>query len=247
MNLFRYYLIFFLLVVVGAAISMSGCGSSTPLDRLKSELNQYPEYTIVLQDMKQDGAIFPKYFHNYKLIYAEPDAQNADSLVYLSSQTGWQEVPEDFYKENQNYLGMTLASKTRDGKVSEDKFPPGYQYIGNPQYGQWRQNSDGTSFWEFYGKYAMMRDAFGLIGSLISRNDYDDYRSYRRSSQPFFGSPRQYGTFGSKTQQAAPSFFERKKAQQQEQRSSFLSKFKSRVSRGTQSTFRSRSSGSFGK
>jgi len=256
-KIFRYDFIFAALIILGVGLNISGCGETNPLEELKSSLNRYPEYSIILKDMKKDGSIFPKYFHDYKLVYAQPDAKNPDSLVYLSSRTYWREVPEDFYKQNENYLGMTLASKSRDGKVSEDKYPPGYQYVGNPQYGQWRQHASGTSFWEFYGKYAMMRDAFGMIGNLISRNDYNDYRDNRRRGQPFFGRSSsydgtslrnvpEYGTYGSQTKKTSPSFFERKKAQQQSQRSSFLNKFKSRVSRGTSSTYRSRSFSSSG-
>ena len=36
----------------------------------------------------------------------------------------------------------------------------GSHLVGNPRYGQWRQNSSGQSFWAFYGQYAMMRSLF---------------------------------------------------------------------------------------
>ena len=37
----------------------------------------------------------------------------------------------------------------------------GSYLVGNPAYGQWRQNSSGSSFWEFYGQYALFRDLLG--------------------------------------------------------------------------------------
>ncbi len=36
----------------------------------------------------------------------------------------------------------------------------GSHLVGNPRYGNWRQNSSGQSFWVFYGQYAMMRSLF---------------------------------------------------------------------------------------
>ena len=36
----------------------------------------------------------------------------------------------------------------------------GSHLVGNPRYGQWRQNSSGQSFWAFYGQYALMRSLF---------------------------------------------------------------------------------------
>ncbi len=237
-----------LIACLSLVIIFTACGSQSPLDRLQKELDQFPEYSILLQDMRQDGSVFPKYLHRYKLVYATPDPNKPDSLVFLSNMTNWMEVSEQYYKDNQNYLGMVLASKSRDGKTSNDKFPPGYQYVGNPQYGQWRQNSDGTSFWEFYGKYALMSQVFGLLGGgPIYRNDWNTYRDYRASNRPYYGKNNRYGTFGTATKKTNPNFFQRKQVRQQTQRSNFLNKFKSRVNRGTQSTYRSRSFGGFGK
>ncbi len=237
-------LIYSLILILG----LGACGSDKPIDRLKKEMDAYPEYSIMLHDMRESGAVLPEYFHRYKLVYALPIDDNPDSLEFLSNITTWLEVPENYYRDNQNYLGMVLASKSRDGKISNDKFPPGYQYMGNPQYGQWRQNSDGTSFWEFYGKYAMMSQVFGLLGGgPIFRNDWNTYRDYRGSNRPYFGRNNRYGTFGSATKKSNPTFFQRKQMRQQTSRSNFMNKFKSRVNRGTKSSFRSRSFGGFGK
>ena len=37
---------------------------------------------------------------------------------------------------------------------------PGSHLVGNPRYGEWRESSGGSSFWAFYGQYALMRDLF---------------------------------------------------------------------------------------
>ncbi|NTW48240.1 MAG: hypothetical protein HGB19_00620 [Chlorobiales bacterium] len=237
----------FLLILLGLLMSLSACSSEEPIDSLKRSLDKYPEYSIVLNDMKEEGDLLTDYYHRYKLVYGEPVQGKPDSVFYKTEFTDWQQVPESYYKDNANYLGMVLASKTRDGKISDDKFPPGYQYVGDQRYGQWRQNSDGTSFWEFYGKYALMSQVFGLLSGSVNRNDWGMYNDYRTRRQPYFGTSGQYGTFGSSTQKSNPSFFERRQVKQQASRSNFLNKFKTRVSRGSTSPARSRSFGGFGK
>lgn len=42
---------------------------------------------------------------------------------------------------------------------SED-FGPGSQLVGNPSYGSWQTDSGGTSFWAWYGMYAMFSNIF---------------------------------------------------------------------------------------
>ena len=43
---------------------------------------------------------------------------------------------------------------------AESSAPVGSEYVGNSNYGQWQQGSNGSSFWEFYGKYAMFSHLF---------------------------------------------------------------------------------------
>ena len=80
--------------------------------------------------------------------------------------------------------------------------PPGYSYIGNPQYGEWRR-SGGQSFWVFYGQYALMRDLFWGRGNYgryrVSRRGWSNYRNSMKSGRSYYGSSKQYGTSGRHT------------------------------------------------
>jgi len=222
------------------------CGASTPLKRLQSDLERYPEYSIILADMKEDGNFFKDYYHQYKVVYGEKES-GSDSLTYRTQTTDWQRVEQKEFERNQNYLGMVLASKSADGKVSDDRYPPGYQYVGDNRYGQWRTNSSGGSFWEWYGKYAFFSSMFGMFNRPIYRSDWGDYRSYRGSGRPYYGRNRQYGTNGSYTKRSNPSFFERRKQREARQKSRFSQRVKNRTRRSNMSNFRSRRSGGFGK
>ncbi|NIW79287.1 MAG: hypothetical protein GWN16_07410, partial [Calditrichae bacterium] len=179
-------------LMVFAVILLAACGPSSPVENLKEDLNRYPQYSIILEDMKQEGNIFKDYFHRYKIVYAEK-VDNSDSLVFLDNITDWLEVKEKEYQKYQDYLGMAIASKTPDGEVTEAKYPPGYQYVGNPRYGQWRQDSHGNSFWEFYGKYAFISSMFSLFSRPVYMNDWDTYRDYRQTGRPYYGRNQRYG------------------------------------------------------
>ncbi|MFV1984069.1 MAG: hypothetical protein ACC657_11065 [Thiohalomonadales bacterium] len=67
----------------------------------------------------------------------------------------------------------------------------GSQLVGNPQYGNWRSNSSGGSFWEWYGKYALFSSLFRspiYYGGWAGRRNYSYYGEAGRN---FYTSPRQ--------------------------------------------------------
>ena len=116
--------------------------------------------------------------------------------------------------------------------------------MGNSRYGQWRQDSRGGSFWEFYGKYAFFSHVFGGLTRPVYRSGYDDYRRYQSGGRPYYGRNNQYGTRGKYTQQTNKSFFERRKAREAARKSRFSNRVNSKSRRSGMSGYRSRSGGS---
>jgi len=223
------------ILVLTAGLSLSACGpSGDPLTPLKQELAKEKEYSIILNDMREEGNFVPSYFHQYRVDIGEKTTQRQPV-----------EVTEAFYRKNEPYLGMALATRTPDGKETQSPIPNGYQYVGNPQYGQWRTNESGGSFWEFYGKYMLISQAMRWAGFGLGRNHYDAYSSGLASNRPYFGPNRQYGTSGSITKKQKPDFFARKAARKARASSRFQDRVKQRTGR-SKNTFRSRGY-SFGK
>lgn len=67
--------------------------------------------------------------------------------------------------------------------------PAGSELVGNPNYGQWKQNSSGTSFWAFYGQYAFFSSLFSSpvrydSWSVGGHNSY-----YRNRGRDYYTSP----------------------------------------------------------
>jgi len=216
------------------SVCLQSCGASrSPVDKLAASLKNVPEYSIILEDMQSRGSIFKQYHHKYKVTSGEN-----------ISNTDWLRVSEKYYRQNENYLGMALLSKTKDGYVKTPS-PPGYQYVGNSRYGEWRSHSSGNSFWAFYGQYMFMSHMFGMTNRPVYRDHYNTYTNNRKNNRPYYGSKNQYGTNGSVTKQTNKGFFERKMAKQRMAKKSFGQRVKQRVGR-SRSPFRGRGGG-FGK
>lgn len=239
-----------LLLCLGvSSLVLIGCDPPNPLDRLLAELRPYPEFSILLEDMKTSGTFSTDYFHRYKVVIGE-EIEGSEDLSFRDELGDWERVPKAVFRQYEPYLGMVILSKDASGPVQEAIHPPGYQYVGNPRYGQWRSDSSGGSFWEFYGKYALLSHVFGSFNRPIYRGDWDSYSSSRRSNRPYFGPNREFGTQGTYTRQSNPTFFERQKLKQQRSRQSFSEKVKDRSSRNRRSSMsrsRSRSSSRGGK
>jgi hypothetical protein len=235
-----------ILVVASLFFFILSCASRTPLEKIKKDLDRYPEYSIILEDMQEEGNFFKDYFHKYKLVYGER-TNAGDTLSYKTGMTDWQQIKKDEYQKFYDYLGMVIASKSLDGKIDDSKYPPGYQYVGDERYGRWRTDNSGNSFWAWYGKFALMSYAFGMFNRPVYRTDWNSYRDYRRTGRDYYGSGGVYGTKGSYTKTSKPNFYQRRAARERASRSSFSQKVQQRVRRSKMSNVRSRSSRGFGK
>jgi len=118
-----------------------------------------------------------------------PIKQELDS-IYAGSDSA-------VFNDSQLDLANTLADLSQ-GKLPRLNIPknarneqtvPGSYLVGNPQYGQYRTNSQGSSFWEWYGKYAMFSHVLGAFtrgpiyyNSWYSRPHYSYYHDYGRST-----------------------------------------------------------------
>lgn len=240
-----------ILIIFIAAIALQSCSCSSeykknPVDLLITQMSDVKPYSIILEDMDVEGSFSQRYLHKYKIITEDSDS------IPQSRVTGWEEVPEQYFRKNENNLGMEIASKNYKGELSKSAAPPGYgNYVGNSRYGQWQTGSNGNSFWSFYGKYMMMSTMFDLARRPYYRNDYSNYRNGGyRGSRAYYGAKSstgnyRYGTNSSYTKQTKPSFFSRKASKRGWSSSSSRSKSSSgTTSRSRTSSSRSRSGGS---
>lgn len=213
---------------------LAGCGKEykkPPVDDLITKLNneKVPMYSIILSDMDVDGTFFKDYKHKYQII------KQFDSIKIKDETTDWIEISEEVFWENENYLGMEIASKGADGKVSKAIAPAGYNnYVGNPKYGNW-VNSGSGSFWQFYGQYMFLSSMMNLASGSVFRGEYDDYNRNYRNRKPYYGpmsgGSYKYGTYGSYTTKTKPASFGEKISKIKSGSQSFKEKVNNKVSR----------------
>lgn len=224
--------------VLALLLVAQGCAGprpDNPLVALRAQLNEKPEYAVLLGDMKEERGLFSsRYLHRYQIV-----SEGQEETL------PWMEVPKEVYTRYESLLGMTILSKTPDGEVTETAYPPGYQYVGNPKYGSWQTDSSGRSFWHFYGQYAMFRTLMGMGSRTIYRNDWETYGRRVRTGVPYYGPNREFGTAGTVTKQSKPDFYQRRMARRAPGSESFRNKVDQRVGR-SRTAYRSRSSG-YGK
>lgn len=174
-----------LLFLTLVTLFFASCGNSSnrgfqksPLDVVIKELYNEPNFTVILFDMDYDEAT-DSYRHQYNILIPKKD-------TVLSKQTSWFAVSDLEFEKQQNNMGMEIASK-KNGVVSKTVSPAGYSnYVGNERYGRWTERN-GSSFWEFYGKYAFLSSMFRMTMYPVHYSYYDSYRGYYRRGMSYYG------------------------------------------------------------
>ena len=210
-------------VVAATVMFAAGCASETPLERLQRELEPFPEYSVILQDMRPEG-----FYHQYRVVVGQPGGESGE-VVHREQLLAWQKVGRRTYNQYQSFLGMVILSKGPDGAIDQQQHPPGYQQVGDERYGRWRDDGGGRSFWEFYGQYALLSHVIGGFNRPIYRNDWNGYRDSRSRGQTYYGPGGAYGTSGSVTRQTNPDFFRRQQARQAARTQGFGDRVRSRM------------------
>lgn len=160
----------------------------------------YYSYDIILEDMEIREGEIVEFYHQHKITKIDKDNK-------VTEQSRWEQVSEALYKKQEKNLGMVLESKPK-GKydIEADKAvsPPGYNYVGNSHYGEWRRDRYGRSSWAFLPLYAFMPALmWGPYYRPIFQSDYNMYRRDRSYGRTYYGrgegGRRRYGTGGSYT------------------------------------------------
>jgi len=228
------YAKFFYIIFTFYVLSFYGCGSDElPIKEIQNELKNVPHYSVILNDMKEEGNFFKEYLHQYRVV--QPN---------LSWNKEWVEVPEKYYQSTASLLGMALIGKNGN-ELLTTPFPPSFQYVGDERYGSWQSDNAGSMLWAFNRGTPLFGELDIDLHPPIYKKDYSAYTHSKSQKIPFFGLNKQYGTSGSFTKKMNPDFFSRYVARQNIKTASFASKFSERIGR-TKTSFRGRS-GSGGK
>ena len=183
-------------------------------EQLKSLTGQlYQSWDKVLVDMETRGSGKAREY-NQKIKTVRTTLTDATAKGgTATSDEKWVDVSKAEYQAMEKNLGMAIEHKSAGKYDTESERvvqPAGFAYMApqgqRNQYGYWEQRN-GTSFWVFYGQYALMRDLlFNRDYRGIDYREYQDYRNYRQRNETYYGrdtttqAPK-YGTSGTTTQE----------------------------------------------
>lgn len=88
----------------------------------------------------------------------------------------------------------------------EEDFGPGSQLVGNPSYGSWQTDSSGTSFWAWYGMYAMFSNIFNRPIYYDNWSNRRGYSYYNDVGRYRYTSPKQATAQNNTYQQTKKKF-----------------------------------------
>lgn len=165
----------------------------------------YYSWTKTLADMEiVDNGSVVQFQHKYvKNVIRSNGSHSTDEE--------WVNVNERTFEMHEANLGMAIESKALgkfDSEASKTVQHAGYNYMAKPgqsnQYGTWRTDSSGNSFWEFYGQYMFMQQLmWGNSYRPVYVTEYHDYRSSYDRGRPYYGTTTngrsRYGSTGSAT------------------------------------------------
>jgi hypothetical protein len=90
---------------------------------------------------------------------------------------------------------VNAISKEAENKSNANSpYQKASQLIGNPNYGQWAQGSDGLSFWEWYGMYAMLDNVLDFDYKRCKRRGWG-YSGCNRYNYGYWSSKRPYSYY----------------------------------------------------
>jgi len=164
-------------------------------------------------DSSENGVIFAGYKKEYNDLLAKDilkkvknntfTGENLNELRFISNEVDRLTaviVPKRFDEKFVDYINIIASlSPTIDPVViaKEDLSSTaavGSQLVGNPQYGQWEQNSSGDMFWKFYVAYKFLDFLEDRSHGGYNRG-YDRYDSYRGSGDYKSSSRKRYDSW----------------------------------------------------
>ncbi|HEX6258515.1 MAG TPA: hypothetical protein VFZ48_03480 [Candidatus Saccharimonadales bacterium] len=153
---------------------------------------------FVLVNGKPDSSGRPEPSENYCAKYDNP-ADVAKGIY-------WVEADE----LNADAVGMDILSKAAgdfNDQMVEDAAPPGMAYVGDPQFGNWQTDSNGNSFWVFYGQFRLFSDLIGGPNPYHYGYEYDEWnKKHRYNGSAYFAHMGSAPRYGAQSPMAAARF-----------------------------------------
>ena len=191
------FLIYLLIIFTYLGISKSFYPNkqvtiSVPSKYAISNIFKNSPLSIILIDMDEVGLIMKTYLMKYLLIsgYQEP--------ITVTIKTN-----KKFWEESKKYIGMSIFRRTeKTGENSTTPMPPGFHFIGDSSYGQWKINrKTGRKEWFFYRSFSKFKKHFHYGSYRPTHAMIKQARKSLKKDIPYFGINQEFGLNGSLTRE----------------------------------------------
>ncbi|MGL4447835.1 MAG: hypothetical protein ACRCZA_16360 [Shewanella sp.] len=153
---------------------------------------QKPDLSSLLDELAKDaGTQGPMYSSLKRRLAESKDATNfADIDQQLAEAENLYQATDPSLYNDMLSDPLNVVADMSEGKLARvnaisreaaalannaEDFGPGSQLVGNPAYGNWQTDSSGTSFWAWYGMYAMFSN---IVNRPISYDRWSGKRGY---------------------------------------------------------------------
>ncbi len=160
-----------------------------------SKILKEPSVAVILIDTHTTGFLIKTYYQKYRVISGY---DNIEEMIVRTSR--------EYAKKNLKNIGLSLYRKL-ENKEEFLPIPPGSNYVGNPEYGEWRTTKSGAVKWIFWKAFKDFPKFFGWGKWRPTEEFYQLMRSSQVNNQAFYGVNEEFGINGPVTKENFPHFF----------------------------------------
>lgn len=218
MSIYKFFL-YFALVMLYLGLAKALSPSELGVHYLQNEkgfgkLVRSPNSSVILIDTHATGFLIKTYYQKYRVIVGY---DSVDEFIVRTS--------KEFARRNADNIGMSIYRRTE----SREEFiplPPGSLYLNNQEFGDWRNDKKGNSYWVFKKSFKDFPRYLGWGDFRPSQDFYREMKSHQSIGKPYYGPNGEFGTKGHISQTAFPQFFKEERMKKVDMKTLMLEYFK---------------------
>lgn len=164
-----------------------------------SKLIKGNDVTVILVDTHTTGLLIKTYYQKFRLISGYDTVE--DMIVRTN---------KEFAKKNREFIGLSIYRRNN----SMEEFlplPPGSLYVNNEDFGEWKKNKKGETYWKFNKVFKNFPKYLGWGKFKPDMDFYLELKSSINTNRPYYGTHKEFGPEGTITQKSFPHYFKKEK------------------------------------
>lgn len=170
--------------------------------------------SVILIDTHATGFLIKTYYQKYRVISGY---ENVEEFIVRTS--------KEFAKKNLRHIGLSVYRRF-DNQEEFLPLPPGSLYLGKREFGEWKTNKKGITYWKFNKVFKNYPKFLGWGSFRPDMNFFQEMRSHISLNKPYFGPKGEFGPQGKITRDSFPHFFREERMKKVEMKTLMIEYFK---------------------